>query len=413
VSIFLHNSPFVGSTAPRVGASRGRVIIATIERAQGDTGIHAHTDAMMSGLHRAGVECELANPFSAGPKWLPIFAMRKLILNPVNKTWSLRWYRHWHYAALRESLTRALLRRNADAVIAQCPVSARAALEVRRKLRLSFQIAMVCHFNYSEATEYRDKGELKDKKTFERMMKLESFVLRSVNEVIYVSGWAKRVVETDRGIQPQSSRVIWNGIATDVDTPTVQREEIGLNHDDRVLINVGTLEPRKNQIGLLDLFQVFHQKNPRAKLLLVGDGPQRGEIEQKIRRSGLSDAVVMVGHRTDVPVLLKISDMYVHYSKLENCPVVLLEAARAKLPIAAIPVGGVEEIGEKLGGIVRLNENDTQESARMIETLLNDPQSRQAHGSQMHAGFEQHFTRDAMVQEYLDALGLAPAEVAR
>ncbi len=413
MSVFLHNSAFAGSTAPHVGAGKGRVIIATIERAQGDTGIHAHTDALMSGLHRAGVECELANPFSAGPKWLPMFAVRKLILDPVNKTWSLRWYRHWHYAALRESLTRALLRRNADAVIAQCPVSARAALEVRRKLRLSFKIVMVCHFNYSEATEYRDKGELKDKKTFERMMKLESLVLRSVDEVIYVSGWAKRVVETDRGIQPRNSRVIWNGIASEVDTPMVRREEIGLNQDDRVLINVGTLEPRKNQIALLDLFHVFHQKTPRAKLLLVGDGPQRSEIEQKIRRLGLGDAVVMLGHRTDVPALLKISDMYVHYSKLENCPVVLLEAARAKLPIAAIPVGGVGEIGEKLGGIVYLNENDPQESARMIETLLNDPESRRAIGIQMRAGFEQHFTRDAMVREYLDALGLVSVEVAR
>ncbi len=244
-------------------------------------------------------------------------------------------------------------------------------------------------------------------------MKLESLVLRSVDEVIYVSDWAKRVVETDRGIQPQSSRVIWNGIAVDIDTPAIQRKEIGLKQDDRVLINVGTLEPRKNQIALLDLFQSLHQKNARAKLLLVGDGPQRNEIEQKIRRSGLGDAVVMLGHRTDVPALLKISDMYVHYSKLENCPVVLLEAARAKLPIAAIPVGGVGEIGEKLGGIVHLNENDLQESARMIETLLNDPESREAIRIQMRAGFEQHFTRDAMVREYLDALGLVSAEVAR
>jgi glycosyltransferase involved in cell wall biosynthesis len=413
VSIFLHNSEFAGSHAPCIGAGQGRVIIATIERAQGDTGIHAHTNALMTGLHRAGVECELANPFSAGPKWLPMFAVRKLILNPVNKTWSLRWYRHWHYAALRESLTRALLRRNADAVIAQCPVSARAALEVRRRLKLSFKIAMVCHFNYSEATEYRDKGELKDKKTFERMMKLESLVLRSVDEVIYVSGWAKHVVETDRGIQPQSSRVIWNGIATATDTPPVRREQIGLSNDDCVLINVGTLEPRKNQISLLDLFKLLHQKNPQAKLLLVGDGPQRTEIEHKIRQHNLADAVILLGHRTDVPALLKISDIYLHYSKLENCPVVLLEAARANLPIAAIPVGGVGEVGEKLGGILHLNENDLQESVRMIESLLNNPQSRQSLGTQMRAGFEQHFTRDAMVQQYLDALNLIPAEVTR
>src|SRR3954466_1728691 len=151
MSIFATSSTFAGAREPEASAAASRVIVATIERPQGDTGIHAHTNALLEGLQRAGVEAELANPFSAGPKWLPLFAVRKLVLKNVNKTWSLRWYRHWHYAALRESLTRTLLRRPADAVIAQCPVSARAAIEVRRKLRLHFTIAMVCHFNFSEA----------------------------------------------------------------------------------------------------------------------------------------------------------------------------------------------------------------------------------------------------------------------
>jgi glycosyltransferase involved in cell wall biosynthesis len=410
MSLFAAESPFAASRA-----SEARVIVATIERPVGDTGIHAHTQSLLEGFKRAGIEAELANPFTAGPKWLPLFAVRKLILKPVNKTWSLRWYRHWHYAALRESLTRSLLRRPAEAVIAQCPVSARAALEVRRRLKMDFRIAMVCHFNYSEATEYRDKGELKDPKAFERMMKLEGLVLQSVDQVIFVSNWAQRVVEQERGIRPKSSCVIWNGTASSVAPSQLNRNDIGVAEDDLMLINVGSLEPRKNQIALLDLFSVIRAENAKAKLVLVGGGPQRGEIEQKIQALNLSQSVIVLGHRTDVPALLSLADVYVHYSKLENCPVILLEAARAGLPIAAIPAGGVGEIGEKLGSLVPLDQSDLSSSVNALRPLLTDGSLRKQAGAEVHVGFEAHFTRDAMIGQYIDALDLrkALAEVVR
>lgn len=407
---FLHNS---GSMQLRaITSARPRVIVATIERPQGDTGIHAHTNALLDGLKRAGIETELANPFSAGTKWMAMFALRKLI-KPINTTWGLRWYRHWHGAALRESLMRLMLRGSADVVISQCPVSATAALDVRRKWDLDFKIALVCHFNYSEATEYRDKGELKCAKTFDRMMEQEARVLQSVDHVIYVSNWAQRVVETERRITPKRSRVIWNGIATEVETPALSRSAIGVAEDDLVLINVGSLEPRKNQLELLDLFKLIRSEQANARLVLVGDGAQRSEIERKICALDLTDSVILLGHRTDVPALLKLADVYVHYSKLENCPVILLEAARAGLPIAAIPAGGVGEIGAQLGGIVHLHERDTSVSLAALSPLLMDPALRQSLGASARRGFESRFTRDAMVQQYLDELELSRVEVSR
>jgi glycosyltransferase involved in cell wall biosynthesis len=413
--------------APR---SRQRVIVATVERPQGDTGVHAHTQALLSGLAAAEVDAELVNPFCAGAKWLPVFAFRKLFLKHLSKSLALRWYRHWHVRALREALAKSLTARPIDALIAQCPVSARAALEVRDELKLDFPIAMVCHFNYSEATEYRDKGELTGRAAFQRMLAIEQRVLEAVDQVIYVSNWAQRVVEQDRGIRPRASRVIWNGIASHVDAPALRRADVGVGEGDLMLINVGSLEPRKNQISLLDLFQLLRLDNPRAKLLLVGDGPQRSAIEQKIRDRNLSGSVIMLGHRTDVPALLNLADIYVHYSKLENCPVILLEAARAGVPIAAIPNGGVGEIGEKLGGIIELRESDVNASLDALRPLTrscdarvassgHEPQATQASqlrrklGGRARAGFESHFTREAMIAQYLDALNLTPAEVSR
>src|SRR2546422_1271603 len=148
---------------------------------------------MLAGwLRQAGVACDIVSAFSGSKKWLPVFAIRPLLLHRMNKSWSTLWHRRWHMAALRENLLRYAAAQPPDAVIAQCPVSARAALDVRAAMRASFPIAMVCHFNHSEAGEYRDKGELCGRRRYDAMLAFEGRVLQEVDRVIYVSHWAQR-----------------------------------------------------------------------------------------------------------------------------------------------------------------------------------------------------------------------------
>src|SRR3954469_25747215 len=111
-----------------------RVIIATVNTPKGETGVHTHTDALHSGLLAAGIDCSVVSPFSRGPMWIPVFALKRLLVSPINKTWATRYYRFWHLAALRQVLTCELAQEPADVVIAQCPLSARAALDARDKL---------------------------------------------------------------------------------------------------------------------------------------------------------------------------------------------------------------------------------------------------------------------------------------
>ena len=150
---------------------------------------------------------------------MPVFAVPQA-LDLVNRSWSTRWYRHWHAAALRRALIQHLRQRDVSAVVAQCPVSADVALAVRDRLGMSFPIAMVCHFNFSEATEYRERGELADEQRLSRPCSiLSARVIGAVDHVIYVSGWARKIVEEQRGIAVRGSSVIWNGIAATVQHP--------------------------------------------------------------------------------------------------------------------------------------------------------------------------------------------------
>jgi glycosyltransferase involved in cell wall biosynthesis len=373
--------------------------------------------SLVAGMANAHVKCEVISPFSGTSAWLPVFAVRPVVLKRINKTWSTQWHRYWHRLALEQNLFARLSKHQPNAIIAQCPVSARAALNVRRELGLSVPIILVCHFNYSEANEYREKGELRSNAAFQAVIDLETQVLRRVDKVIYVSRWAQAMVENDRGIWPRSSDVIWNGIPGDEPAAPTERSALGLVDQDIVLLNVGSLEPRKNQIGLLDQFARIVQQFPQTKLLLVGDGPDRTAIEKKVAALGLADRVKCLGFRTDVPSLLAMSDLYLHYARLENCPVVLIEAARAGVPAATVPAGGAGEILDAIGAGVLLDPQHLDGSTRAIAPLLADANLRRETGERARAGFVNRFTQAAMVREYVRALqsvgaSLSVAEVA-
>jgi len=385
------------------------IIIASLNRPEGITGVHTHTAALQAGLKELGCESAHVNPFSGSRAWLPIFAVRPLLLSRLNRTKATLWYRRWHAAALRSNLLKAISQGSApDAIIAQCPVSAHAALQVRRKLNLSTRIALVAHFNHSEAQEYRQLGDLPCDETYRRMLGFENAVLQDVDQVIYVSDWARRIVESQRSIRPRRSSVIHNGIPDIITPPTLKRDVLGLADDDLVLINIGTFEPRKNQLSLLAFFAEIHKLYPQARLLLVGEGSQRSQIESSIRALRLTESVRLLGARRDVPDLLAIGDLYLHYATLENCPVVLLECARGGLPFAAVPVGGIPELQAALHVTLALDPARPNETLAALKPVLAAKPLRKILGGRARAGFESRFTTNAMTRAYLAALDLAP-----
>lgn len=388
---------------PAAGHTLRRVAIASINRIEGDTGVHTHTRMLSEGLRDAGVSCDVISAFGSR-KWLPVFALRPLVLHRVNKSWSTLWHRYWHGVALRENLRRYAAEQKPDAIVAQCPISARAALDVRDALRADFSVSMVCHFNHSEAAEYRDKGELSGRRRYDEMLRFEDTVLKSVDRVIYVSQWARDSVEQLRGLRTRSSAVIWNGLGDAPATTPLTRKDLAIADDAIVLINVGSLEPRKNQLGLLPLFAEINAQHPSTRLVLVGDGPQRSDIERKIEQLELSGAVTLLGHRRDVPAILPLADLYVHYASLENCPLALIESARAGVPFTAVPAGGVPELQSALSCRIDLTPHDLRQSLDNIRPLLESAEQRRQLGQKARQSFIAMFTRAAMTQAYLEAL---------
>ena len=128
------------------------------------------------------------------------------------------------------------------------------------------------------------------------------------------------------------------------------------------------------------------------RLIIVGKGPLKRELEAQIQSAALSDHIIMLGEREDVPELMNAVDGYVMSSAWEGAPIVLLEASASRLPIVTTDVGGNGELIEAdVTGLVVPSRDPSRLSAAMLQILDATQNERDAMGSAARNRIEQHF----------------------
>ena len=130
------------------------------------------------------------------------------------------------------------------------------------------------------------------------------------------------------------------------------------NVSDRFVIGfVGRLAPAKNPLRLIDIFHQILSVREDAALLIVGDGPEKAAMEEKIRAYGIEDRVVFAGLRNDVPDLYSAFDVFVLPSLYEGLGMVLMEAQTNGLYSVASDVVPAPDITDRVRKI-SLEESD-------------------------------------------------------
>ena len=157
-----------------------------------------------------------------------------------------------------------------------------------------------------------------------------------------VSHAARHEFAARYGPATRSWRVIHNGV--DLARFT---EEAG-DRDGRgrppTWLAVAALRQPKGHLDLLEAWATLVARHPGARLLIAGDGPERGAIQSAVIGLGLGREVALLGSRDDIPALLRQVDGVVSASHTEALPTALIEAAAAGLPVVATAVGGTDEV---------------------------------------------------------------------
>jgi glycosyltransferase involved in cell wall biosynthesis len=184
--------------------------------------------------------------------------------------------------------------------------------------------------------------------------------------------------------------------------------EWGWSKDDFVVAVVGRLFTVKGQSYAIEAMAKLGDR-PRIKLLLVGDGPQKGELEVQVTQMGLNDRVRFAGFRQDVPRILGAVDCVCLPSLWELLPYAALEAAAHALPIVATAVGGIPQLLEDRKTALLVQPGDSRALAAAIGYLCDEPQEARRLGRAAYLMVRQSYSGEEMRRRTLQVYDRAIA----
>lgn len=174
-----------------------------------------------------------------------------------------------------------------------------------------------------------------------------------------------------------------------------KRARMGVEPQQRVLINVARFYPEKAHEVLLEAMREIADQRTDTVLWLLGVGPDQQRVEQMSKSLGLDAHVKFLGFRSDLEEVLALCDVMVHPSHMEGVPLAVLSGMAAGLPVVASRVGGLPEVVRHGDSGVLIPPKSPSIVARTVLDLLDDPQRGQKLGQAAQRFLREEYSLDA------------------
>ncbi|MDQ2972146.1 MAG: glycosyltransferase [Pseudomonadota bacterium] len=228
---------------------------------------------------------------------------------------------------------------------------------------------------------------------------------RRFDRIVAPSAAIIDALERTENVEPARCICIANGVDTtrfapaDASARIRLRGALGYGEGDFLIGCVAMLIPVKRHLDLIDAFALVHAQLPQARLLLIGEGELRGEIEARIAELGLGEAVRLSGECKDVENILRTLDLFVLPSSSEGLSNAILEAQACALPVVATRVGGNPELVRDDCGLL-VSPHDPAALAAALLELLRDAPRRARFGAAARERIVREHSLDAMTAAY-------------
>jgi glycosyltransferase involved in cell wall biosynthesis len=179
--------------------------------------------------------------------------------------------------------------------------------------------------------------------------RLDRFILRFARKIIVVSQAIKSYL-IKSGIREANVTMIQNAVngSYSVESHTqnkkAKREYCGMTEDDFVVGYVGRLSEEKGVSYLIEAIAILNKSGMPTKLLIIGEGPQRKELADLVKKANIEEKVIFTGFQNDIECWLPAMDVFTLPSLTEGTPMSLLEAMACGIPVVASAVGGVPQV---------------------------------------------------------------------
>lgn len=157
--------------------------------------------------------------------------------------------------------------------------------------------------------------------------------------------------------------VVNNGVDTSIFLPhqiaiNSYRNQFGIADDEFVIGCVARFDVDKGHDYLIPAFREFLSIHQKSRLILVGDGPERGKVEKLVKENGVNEQVIFAGVRKDIPDFLQLFNIFVSASLKEGMPYTLIEAMATGISIVATNViGNKDVITDGVTGVLVASKN--------------------------------------------------------
>ena len=213
----------------------------------------------------------------------------------------------------------------------------------------------------------------------------------------YLRDRTMRVFDVKKEIE-----VIYNSVNCDVYARKENREDLRAEYaanGERLLVHLSNFRPVKRLPDVIEIFDRVRKQMP-AKLLLIGDGPDRSVAEWLTVQKGIHEDVLFLGKQDQVQDKLGISDIMLMPSELESFGLAALEAMACEVVPIATRTGGVPEVIEHRVSGFLADVGDVETMARYAIDLLNDDSQLQTMGKAARAVAKARFCASKIVPQY-------------
>jgi glycosyltransferase involved in cell wall biosynthesis len=372
-------------------------------RGDGITGVDTHVRQVRRYLDESAAGSSLVTSFSWGrPLTYPVYGVRPLVLERLNRPTSVAWYLYWHEVFLARALRRHLGHAGDCVIYAQEPIAARAALRARRGPHQ--RVIMAVHFRTSLADEWADKKEIKrDGTVFRAIRQLERKTIPQVDGLVYVSRWAREALLSWLPDAEGVPFAVINNFVQPVNAEPFQ-EPLG------DLVTVGNLDIVKNHRFLLNVLAQAKGAGRSLTLDIFGEGPCRRDLVEQARSLGLEQQVQLRGFRRDVRDFLPRYRAYVHASYSESSSLAIMEAMAAGLPIVAGNIGPISELYDDGVEGRFWSLDDPAKAAAVLTQLLDSEPARLKAAHAAYTRFRRDYDAEVVGPELQSFLmGVAPS----
>lgn len=239
------------------------------------------------------------------------------------------------------------------------------------------------------------------KKIFWRLLK-KLFSL-NVDQILVVSKSVKEFISKYEFIPPKKIKVLYNGIdinkfKTRKDIKKL-KQEFKLRDRDFIIGIVGRLAKQKGHRHLFKAISHLKGRTPNIRLIVVGDGELKKELEEYARKLNIEKEVIFLGFRKDMPALYSLMDVFCLPSEFEGFGIAIIEAMAAGKPVVAANVGGIPEVVIDGEAGILVPSRDSNALAQAVLKLLKNQALAKRMGEAGRRRVEKYFTLDRMIEK--------------